>query len=113
MIRARYAAFILALTLMLGACSMIQTPVPKTFNQADAYALTLIRSVNSTAAQAYKSQYLTQAQGRAVNKQLRLAMDTRSTARDIRSTNPEDAAANLEFAIKILEKIQIELEAKQ
>ncbi|WP_416398118.1 hypothetical protein [Allohahella sp. A8] len=110
--KAQAQFLVLSLCIMLGACSMFQTPVPKTFNQQHAYALTLMRSVNDATASAFKGGYITAKEGQAVNAQLYLARDTINTAADILSTDPEAAEANLERAVKILEQLQIELEKR-
>ena len=104
---------VLSLCLMLGACSMFQTPAPETFNQSNAHAVTLLRSLNDATKEAYLAGYITPTKALAVNSQLHLARQTIATANDISATEPEAARDYLELALRTLERLQVELEAKQ
>ncbi|MAM87549.1 MAG: hypothetical protein CME36_09625 [unclassified Hahellaceae] len=110
--KAIYAPFLLCLMLMLGACSLMP-PEPRTFNQSNAVATQMVTNLGVAIYEGFKAGYITPEKADALKTQLLLVTDMLNTANDIAAAQPEMAAENLERALRMLEQLQIELEAQR
>ena len=113
--KAQAQFLILSLCIMLGACSMFQTPVPKTFNQSALYAGYTIQSLDTILVESYNAGYVTSTKAAAINQKLIEATEALQLANELHKESPTDpeAAKNLEKALSLLEWLQAELEARQ